>query len=249
MANGQRVGIVGGGIMGGGIAQCLAVAGYSVIVRDLTEEIVRRSQQTILSGRFGLERRVEIGKMAVDQLQPTLDRISFVTDLEAMSSVDFVIEAIPENLDAKRDLFQVLDPMIDRETIFASNTSGFSIAEVGVHLSDERRSRFAGMHFASPVPVMKMCEVVYTPETSSHTLDEVRNLATRMGKVISMVRDTPGTYGFILNRIFAAARREADRIVDDGIATKEDVDRAMINGRNWPVGFYDNDGARTGWEG
>ena len=204
----------------------LAVAGYSVIICDIDEETLDLARRTIVSGKFGLERAVAIGKLADDQLQPIIDRISFETNLATVSSTDFVIEAIPENLEAKRSLFQNLDRLMDERVIFASNTSGFSIAELGERLSPERKSRFVGMHFASPVPVMKMCEIIYTPVTSSETVDQVRNLASSLGKVVSMVKDAPGTYGFILNRVFAAARREADQIVADGIATPEDIDRA-----------------------
>jgi 3-hydroxybutyryl-CoA dehydrogenase len=241
------VGVVGAGIMGGGIAQCLAVAGYSVIVCDLNEEILRAARQAIISGKFGLERAIAIGKIPGDQLRPTIDRLSFQTHLAVLSTTDFIIEAIPEDLAAKRTMFGSLDRLVDDTVVLASNTSGFSIAELGQDLPAERKSRFVGMHFASPVPVMKMCEVVYTPDTSTETVDEVRNLANSLGKVVSMVKDVPGTYGFILNRVFAAARREADQIVADGIATPEDIDRAMMGGRNWPVGFYGTDGARTGW--
>jgi 3-hydroxybutyryl-CoA dehydrogenase len=242
-----RIGVLGGGVMGGGIGQVAAVAGYDVVIRDLTADIVEKTLHTILDTRFGLRQGVERGKLAADQLQPTIDRINVTTEIAELAEVDFLIEAVPERLDLKQEVFADLDKLVKPEAILVSNTSGFVIGEIGRDLSDERRALFAGMHFASPVPAMKMCEVIYTPETSEETIDAVRGVAERMGKVVSMVKDMPGTYGFVLNRVFAAARREADKIVADGIATREDVDAAMINGRNWPVGFYGSRGVRSGW--
>jgi 3-hydroxyacyl-CoA dehydrogenase len=109
-------------------------------------------------------------------------------------------------------------------------------------VSPARKPLFVGMHFSNPVPTMRMCEIIYTPETSEETIATVRGLAEAAGKVVSMVKDTPGTYGFLLNRIFGAARREANAIVEAGIATKEDIDKAMITGRNWPSGFFGSRG-------
>lgn len=243
----RRVGVLGGGVMGGGLAQVAATAGYEVVIRDLAPEILEKTLHTIVDTKFGLKQGVERGKLRAEQLQPTIDRISLTTEVEDLAGVDFVIEAVPERLELKQQMFADLDKLVKPEAILTSNTSGFVIAEVGRDLSDDRRALFAGMHFASPVPAMKMCEVVYTPDTSEETIATVRGVAERMGKVVSMVKDMPGTYGFILNRVFAAARREADKIVADGIATREDVDKAMVNGRNWPVGFYGSRGARTGW--
>jgi 3-hydroxyacyl-CoA dehydrogenase len=124
------------------------------------------------------------------------------------------------------------------EAIFASNTSGFCIQDIARDVSDARKERFVGMHFSNPVSVMRMCEVVWTPQNSPEVIETARRLAEAAGKEVSMVKDTPGTYGFILNRVFAAAAREARAIVEAGIATREDVDRAMITGRNWPSGFF-----------
>lgn len=241
------VGLLGGGVMGGGIGQVLAVAGFDVIIRDLTEEIVAKTRETIIDTRFGLRRSVAIGKLDADLLEPTIARLGFTTSVEDLAECDFIIEAVPERLELKQSEFAALDKIVKPEAIFTSNTSGFCIADIAKDVSDSRRELFAGMHFASPVPAMKMCEVIYTTDTSEETIATVSRVAERMGKVVCMVRDTPGTYGFILNRVFGAARREADKIVADGIATREDVDKAMMTGRNWPVGFYGSRGARTGW--
>ena len=108
----------------------------------------------------------------------------------------------------------------------------------GMNVSEARRPLFGGMHFSNPVPTMKMCEVISTPQTSADTIEAIKGVAEKAGKAAIMVKDQPGSYGFILNRVFAAARREAEAIVDAGLATPEDVDRAMMTGRNWPAGFF-----------
>lgn len=233
--------------MGGGIGQVAAVGGFEVVIRDLTDELLEKTRTTVVDTKFGLKRSVELGKLKAEDLQATIDRISYTTDVAGLADVDFVIEAIPERLPLKQEAFAELDGIVKPGAIFTSNTSGFVIADIARDVSEARKPLFAGMHFASPVPAMKMCEVISTEDTSEETTATVRAVAERMGKIVSMVKDMPGTYGFILNRVFAAARREADKIVADGIATREDVDKAMIHGRNWPVGFYGSRGVRTGW--
>lgn len=239
----KRVGVLGGGIMGGGIAQTYAVAGYEVAVRDISEEAIDKTRYAIFDGKWGIKRGVERGKLAFDDAIAAMDRVTFGESLHVLAGCDIVIEAIPEKLELKQQVFAELDGIVKSDAIFASNTSGFVIAEVGRDVSAARKPRFVGMHFSNPVTTMRMCEVIYTPETSQDTIDAAVKLAEAGGKVVSMVKDTPGTYGFLLNRIFGAAYREAKAIVDAGIATPEDVDKAMITGRNWPSGFF---GARGG---
>jgi len=243
----KKIGVLGGGVMGGGIGQVLIIAGYQVVIRDLTQEINDKTRNTVLETRFGLRRAVEIGKLESSQYEAAVSSLFFTTEVSGLADCDFIIEAVPENLELKQRVFKELDEVVKPEAIFTSNTSGFVIAEIARDVSAGRKALFAGMHFASPVPAMKMCEVISTPETSPETAEAVRGVAERAGKVVSMVKDMPGTYGFILNRVFAAARREADKIVADGIATREDIDKAMMTGRNWPVGFYNSQGTRTGW--
>ena len=238
----KTIGVLGGGVMGGGIAQVTALAGFEVVVRDLTQELIDQTHDAIFESRWGMKRAVEIGKLEFDQVSEAIPRISFSTDVAALSSCDFIIEAVPEKLELKQKIFQELDAIVKPEAIFTSNTSGFVIADIARDVSDSRKTLFAGMHFSNPVPTMKMCEVIYTPETSEETIETVSGVGERAGKAISMVQDAPGTYGFLLNRIFAAARREADLIVDAGIASEEDIDKAMITGRNWPAGFYGDRG-------
>jgi 3-hydroxybutyryl-CoA dehydrogenase len=244
----RRIGVLGGGVMGGGIAQVMALGGFDVVVRDLSDEVLARTRESVFESRWGLRRAAEIGKVAPEAAARAMERIAFTVNEDDLAECDFLIEAIPENLELKQRVFAELDKRVQKRAIFASNTSGFVIAEIARDVGAERKPLFAGMHFASPVPAMKMCEVIYTPETSPETIAAVVGVAERAGKIVSMVKDTPGTYGFLLNRIFAAARREANRIVEAGIATREDIDKAMMHGRNWPVGFYNSRGTRTGWK-
>ena len=228
--------------MGGGIAQVLAVAGYNVIVRDLTDAIIEETRNEVFESRWGMKRAVEIGKLPFDRAVEAMPRISFTTDMTALKDVDFLIEAVPEQLPLKQRIFKELDDLLKPSAIVVSNTSGFPIAEIARDVSEARRPLIGGMHFSNPVPTMKMCEVIRTPQTSDDTVEAIRGVAERCGKVAIMVRDAPGSYGFILNRVFDAARREAEAIVDAGIATPEDVDRAMMTGRNWPAGFFGDRG-------
>lgn len=239
----RKVGVLGGGIMGGGIAQITAIAGYDVVVRDINDDAIYATKQALFEGKWGIKRAVEIGKLKFDDAGAAMDRLSFTTELKDLADCDIVIEAIPEKLELKQEVFAELDKIVKPEAIFASNTSGFVIQDIARDVSDERKKLFVGMHYSNPVPTMKMCEVIYTPQSDEEVVDAAKQLALATGRVVSMVKDTPETYGFLLNRIFGAARREAQAIVDAGIATPEDIDKAMISGRNWPAGFF---GARGG---
>jgi 3-hydroxyacyl-CoA dehydrogenase len=167
-----------------------------------------------------------------------MNRISFTTQINDIADADIVVEAIPEKLELKQAVFKELDSLVKPEAIFATNTSGFAIQDVASGVSEARKKLFVGMHYSNPVVTMRMCEVIYTPETSEETIATAKALAEAQGKVVSMVKDAPGTYGFLLNRIFGAAYREARAIVEAGIATEEDIDKAMMTGRNWPSGFF-----------
>ena len=234
----KKIGVMGGGVMGGGIAQILALGGFDVIVRDLNDELIEATRESVEESRWGMKRAVEIGKLEFDTALEAIRRIEYTKEPQDLADVDFVIEAIPEKLELKQSEFATMDAIVKPEAIFTSNTSGFVIAEIARDVSDGRKALFAGMHYSNPVPTMKMCEVIYTPQTSDETIEAVKGVAERAGRVVSMVMDAPGTYGFLLNRIFGAARREADKIVDAGIASQEDIDKAMVTGRNWPAGFY-----------
>src|SRR4029079_10153786 len=147
-----------------------------------------------------VDRWLKVCKIPSHDGLAAIDRVVYGTDLSVLADCDFVIEAIPEKLDLQQQVFAELDAAEKADAIFASNTRGFVIAEVGRDVSEARKPLFVGMHFSNPVTTMRMCEVIYTPETSQDTIDATVKLAEAGGKVVSMVKDTPGTYGFLLNR-------------------------------------------------
>jgi len=239
----KKIGVVGGGVMGGGIGQVMsAIGGYEVVIRDINDEAIEKTRFEICDGRWGLKRAVERNKIGFDEALEGMNRITYTTNINDLNDCDFVIEAVPENLELKQKVFKELDEVVKSDAIFVSNTSGYVVAEMARDVSEGRKALFAGMHYSNPVPTMRMCEVIYTPETSQETIDTVRKVGEQAGKTTQLVKDMPGTYGFILNRVFAAARREAQTIVDAGIATEEDIDSAMMTGRNWPAGFFQRRG-------
>ncbi len=238
----KHVGVVGGGVMGGGIAQIHAIAGYQVTIMDISQQVIDDTRHEVADGKWGIKRSVEKGKLGFDNAVSAIELIGYTTDNSALSDCDLIIEAVPENLELKQDVFAELDKVIKPPALFASNTSGFVIQEIAEKISDERKTQMVGMHYSNPVPVMTMCEVIYTPQVSQETMDTVVAVAEETRRDVSMCKDMPGTRGFILNRIFGVARAEARKLVEDGIATEEDIDKAMITGRNWPAAFFGNRG-------
>lgn len=242
LENVKHVGVVGGGIMGAGIAQVLAAAGYRVTIRDITDQVIDDTRDALVEGKWGVKRAVERGKMGFDTASQVIDLVGYTTDVADLADCDVIIEAVPEKLELKQEVFKELDTVVKDDAIFTSNTSGLVIQEIASAVSEERQKQFLGMHFSNPVPVMSMCEVITTPQSSDDAIDAIVGIAKASKRAVSMVKDVPGTYGFILNRVFAAAAREGRKIVEDGIATEEDVDKAMITGRNWPAAFFGNRG-------
>ena len=245
----NTIGVIGGGVMGSGIAQALAVGGARVTVRDLNEELIEKSRATIVDGRYGLKRGVERGKTTQEDADAALGRLAWTTSLDDLASVDLIIEAVPEDMELKKKVFAELDGVAGSETIFASNTSGLAISDLNKAVSAERQPRFIGMHWFSPAPVMKLVELVHAPETSEETVQALESLCQRAGKATVRVKDAPGRYGFIANRIYFAAVREAQSVLKEGIATPEDINKAMVFGFNWPVGpLAMVEGATKGWQ-
>ncbi|MBD3648512.1 MAG: 3-hydroxyacyl-CoA dehydrogenase family protein [Pseudomonadales bacterium] len=238
----KHIGVLGGGVMGGGIAQIHAAAGFRVTIRDISDQIIEDTRQALIEGKWGVKRAVERGKMGFDTAVQVMDLVDFTTDVKDLKDCDLIIEAVPEDLELKQKVFKELDEIVKPQAIFTSNTSGIVIQEIAEPVSDARKEQFVGMHFSNPVPVMSMCEVITTPQATQETIDTVVAVAEATRRAVCMVKDTPGTRGFIPNRVFAAAAREARKIVEDGIATPEDVDKAMITGRNWPAAFFGNRG-------
>ena len=251
----KSIGVMGGGVMGGGIAQTTILAGYKTIVRDLNDEILARMKNTIVNGRFGLKGGVERGKHTPEQVDQALRHLSVTTKVEDLRDCDLIIEAIGgaspaeiENKGLKLKVFAELDKVVKKGAIFASNTSRFTIADLAAAV--ERKELFMGMHWFSPANIMKLVELIYTPDTSEEVIKVVEGLCQRLGKTSVRVKDVPGDTGFIGNRVMGAARREALKIVEEGIATAEDVNTAMTLGFNWPVGPLPTGGpgARSGWQ-
>ena len=243
----KLIGVMGGGVMGGGIAQSCVAAGFNVRVRDLTDELNEKTRETMVKGRFGLQGAVERGKLTQEQVNAALARLSFTTEVEELRDADLIIEAVPEDLDMKRKVFAELDGVIKPAAVFASNTSGFSIADLSQAVS--RKDRFAGMHWFSPAFVMKLIEIIHGPDTSEETIQLLEQVGAAMSKETIRVKDTSDAYGFVANRIYFAAVAEARKVMDEEIATVDDINKAMRFGFNWPAGPLEMiAGARKGWQ-
>lgn len=238
--------VVGGGIMGAGIAQVLARNGYEVSVREINEELAEEARERIISGNYGLDDAVEGGYLSEDEKSEVLERLSFTTDLdEATNGTDFVIEAVTEDLAIKGQVFRDLDEVTDDQPLY-SNTSGFAVTSIANAVDDP--SRVAVTHFFNPVAVMDMVEIVQAPETDEAVVERAEELVDELGKTRVTIDDDPGSYGFLANRCHAAMREEAKKIVDEGIATEEQVDKALEDGYNLPVGPFSLAGLGEEWD-
>ena len=251
----KTLGVVGAGVMGGGMSQAAALAGYQVITRDLNDEILAKAKDVIVNGRFGLKSALDRGKITQEQIDKALANIKWTANVEDLKDVDILIEAIGgggpgemENKDLKLKVFKELDGIVKKEAIFASNTSRFTIRDLAAVTN--RKDKFCGIHFFSPVPIMRVVEVTWTPETSKETTDSAVGFCQKVGKIPIRVKDVPGDTGFVGNRIYFAAVREAQKLLKEEIVEKpEDIDAIMTMGFNWPIGPMTMvGGARTGWK-
>ncbi len=224
----QKIGVVGAGQMGNGIAHVSAAAGLDVIMHDVTQEFVDRGIATIDKN---LQRGVDKGRMSEDDKAAVLSRVSGTTDLENLAECDFVVEAIVENFDVKEKLFAGLDTICRSGVILATNTSSISITKIAA--CTERPERVIGMHFMNPVPVMKLVEVIRGLATSDETTQQVLALAEKLGKTPIECRDYPG---FVANRILAPMINEAVYALHEGVADAEAIDGIMKLGLNHPMG-------------
>ena len=224
--------VVGSGAMGNGIAQTCAVAGYDVIMEDVAEEFVERGLATI---KTSLARFVKSGKIAEGDLSQILERIHGSTSVpESAPKADFVIEAIPEIPDLKMKMFAELDSLCDPKVVLASNTSQISITAIGA--ATKHPDRVVGMHFFNPAPVMKLVEVVRGLRTAEATVEATRELAVAIGKDPVVCRDSQG---FIVNRAMLVFLAECVRMLEEGVGTKEDIDKAIKLGLNHPMGPFE----------
>lgn len=215
--------------MGRGIAQVAAMAGYQTVLTDVSSDAVERALEAI---RATVGKGVDKGKIDPQSAAEGLARLRGTDELEsAVRDSLLIIEAVPEDIELKREIFSQVDVLTAAETIYASNTSSLSIRELAGAV--ERRDRFIGMHFFNPVHIMKLVEIVVGERTSEQTVREVREVAERMGKVPIIVRDSPG---FATSRLGVAIGMEAIRMLEEGVASAEDIDRAMELGYNHPMG-------------
>ncbi|WP_420462598.1 3-hydroxyacyl-CoA dehydrogenase family protein [Candidatus Palauibacter sp.] len=244
----RRAAVVGAGLMGAGIAQVLALGGLEVAMNDLGEEALDRAAKRIEHGRFGIRKGVEIGKVDAAVAEGALGRLSGTTDLsEAVADADLVIEAVYEDFQLKTRLFRRLDAAAPPHAILASNSSGFSIGAFAG--ATDRPERVIGWHWATPASVIRVAEIVVHRGTADAVRDAVVALARRCGKNPEVVQDQPLAWGFVANRVFTAALREAREIVAEGVATPEQVDRLMKDCYRWPAGPFEMVAAvDSGWE-
>jgi len=224
----ERVGVVGLGTMGAGIAQVCLQAGVETVGREVNDELAERGRATI---DHYLSRGVEKGRMTAEQKDETLARLTLATDLGALASCDLVIEAVIEDIAAKAAVFKELDDLLAPDAILATNTSALSVTEIAD--VTERPERVVGMHFFNPAPVLKLVEVVRTAHTSDEVFAAAFAFAEKLGKEPIACNDTPG---FVVNRILIPLLNDCVRVIDEARVSPEDVDRAMTFGANWPIG-------------
>ena len=224
----RRVGVAGGGLMGSGIAQVSAMAGFPTTVREVSEELCEKALATI---RKSLAKGVEAGKITAEALDSSLRNISCVSDVRGLCESDIVIEAVSEDLALKNALWQELDSLCPPTTIFASNTSSLSIGAMAA--SSGRPDRMVGLHFFNPVPVMKLVEVVRTVTTSDETAETAFAFVEKLGKEPIQVKDNSG---FVVNRLLVPYMLDAIRALEHNVATVADIDKGMQLGAGHPMG-------------
>ena len=225
----RQISILGTGTMGRGIAYLAAVSGFDTVVYDVEPSALDAAKGWIEST---LRKGVEKGKVAESAAADALACVQLVSDLEpAVNAADLIIEAVPESFDLKKELFAQADLFCGPDTILTSNTSSISITRLASNV--ERRDRFAGMHFFNPPHLMRLIELVRGERTSDETIEQVRGVAEKMGKTAVVVRDSPG---FATSRLGVAIGLEAIRMLEEGVASADDIDRAMELGYNHPMG-------------
>jgi len=226
----QKIGVLGCGLMGSGIAEVAAKAGFQVVVREVSQELLDKGMKRM---RGSLDKAVDKGKLEASARDETLSRLEGVTDLAALADCDLVVEAIVENLDEKKKTFAALDGIVKAGAIFASNTSSLTITQLA--MATKRPERLIGLHFFNPVPVMKLVEVVRTLLTDDAVIAEVMEWCRAVGKSPVACKDNSG---FIVNRLLVPYMLDAIRGLEEGIGTIEDIDEAMKLGCGYPMGPF-----------
>src|SRR5882762_5761428 len=226
----KEVGVLGCGLMGAGIAQVAASAGFETVVREVSDDLIKKGFAGI---EKSLSKFAEKGTITGDQQKEIRNRLSGTTSFDTLADCDIVIEAIIENIEEKRNTYRQLDTTCKPDTIFASNTSSLSITQMMVATSPERQRRFIGMHFFNPVPIMKLVEVVRTILTSPDVYEDAVAFAMKLGKVPVRASDKTG---FIVNRLLVPYLLDSIRALEEGVGSIEDIDNAMKLGCGYPMG-------------
>jgi 3-hydroxybutyryl-CoA dehydrogenase len=221
--------VVGAGVMGAGIGQLCAQHGYEVTITDVSEDVTQKAREKVIKG---LQRQVEKGKMTEADVQSILSRMTWSLDLNLARESDFVIEAVSESLDLKKEIFNKLDSLSPPQTIFASNTTALSVSEIAA--ATQRPERIIGMHFFNPAVIMKLVEIIRGQGTSPETIETTKKFAEKLGKIpIVTAKEAPGG---IVSRVLAGLLNEAATVYSDGIANAQDIDEAMKLGAGLPLG-------------
>jgi 3-hydroxybutyryl-CoA dehydrogenase len=222
------VGVVGLGTMGAGIAQVCVQAGVEIVGREVTDELGAKARERIAQY---LGRSLEKGRLSAEEKEAALGRLKTTTDLGDLAACDLVIEAIVEDLEAKREIFRELDAIVTPEAVLATNTSALSVGEIAA--ATGRPERVVGMHFFNPAPVLPLVEIVRTAKSSEGAVETAFEFAERIGKTPIRCADTPG---FVVNRILIPLLNDCVRVLDEAGVSPEDLDTAMTAGLNWPIG-------------
>src|SRR5215469_1554039 len=227
----KKVGVIGGGLMGSGIAQTAAAAGYEVLLAEVSQELLDKGLERV---HGAWQMLVGKGKITATQAEEYGKHIRGTLEINEFSGCDLVIEAIVENLDAKRTLFHMLDTVVKSDAILASNTSSLPIIEMAA--TTNRQERVAGIHFFNPAPVMKLVEIIRTIATSDETVLQLRGFAESLGKTPIVAKDTAG---FVVNFLLIPYMLSAIRMFENGLATMEDIDTGMKLGCGYPMGPFE----------
>jgi 3-hydroxybutyryl-CoA dehydrogenase len=230
--NNKTIGVIGAGMMGAEIALCFSKAGFQVILNDITLELAMRGKEKQAEV---LDRSIKKGNFDPGQKASVLDRVRASSNIQDLAACDFVVEAVLEVLDVKAEVFKKLDDVCKESCVFASNTSSISITKLAAALSKDRQPRFLGTHFNSPASIMKLVEVIPGELTAPETMDFTVELLREIEKEIVKVKDVTG---FALNRLFHCFSAEAFRLLEEGVASKEDIDKVCLYGLGHPVGIF-----------
>lgn len=227
-----KVGVLGAGMMGAEIALCFAMSGYPVIMKEVSLELAERGKARL---QGVLDKAIKKGKFAAEEKEPTLARITPVDQYGMFGKVNLVVEAVVEDFDVKKQVLGELDSVCNSACVFATNTSSISITRLATCVGSERRAKFVGAHFFSPASVMKLVEVIPGLETSEEAVTFVMDCCRKIGKTPIRVKDVTG---FVVNRILHAMWIEAMRLLDEGVATAEDIDTGCKLGLGHPIGPF-----------